>query len=247
MWRATDEWNYLRVRGEYCGCASTTPVRSELPPRARRIRHHARNELFRQGTTSACAENTVEKSRKWLPQGNYLRVRGEYCCWLRIISLLRELPPRARRIRKCASTAVRMTGTTSACAENTYPDQCFSSHTRNYLRVRGEYCGLLVLSGISWELPPRARRIPHDAFLSFLENGTTSACAENTAYQEYTAAKNGNYLRVRGEYIWAVAATAGVVELPPRARRIRDYEVQIWANGGTTSACAENTRMMWGV
>ena len=51
--------NYLRVRGEY----STTTVfnhgQEELPPRARRIRHSHPPRWLREGTTSACAENTL--------------------------------------------------------------------------------------------------------------------------------------------------------------------------------------------
>ena len=50
----------------------------------------------------------------------------------------------------------------------------------NYLRVRGEYPPQPPPNGRSKELPPRTRRIPHDTFLSLLENGTTSVHAENT-------------------------------------------------------------------
>ena len=51
---------------------------------------------------------------------------------------------------------------------------------RNYLRVRGEY--LIPGSKLPGEreLPPRARRIPPMGLLDALNNGTTSACAENT-------------------------------------------------------------------
>ena len=51
----------------------------------------------------------------------------------------------------------------------------------------------------------------------------------------------GNYLRVRGEYIKPGGTLETLLELPPRARRIRGL---IWAMTqklGTTSACAENT------
>ncbi len=39
-------------------------------------------------------------------------------------------------------------------------------------------------------------------------------------------------------------ATIGQEELPPRARRIRTLPGSIGAVGGTTSACAENTKML---
>ena len=53
------------------------------------------------------------------------------------------------------------------------------------------------------------------------EVGTTSACAENTRAPEKYAFACWNYLRVRGEYSYAV--------IYPQLRK------------GTTSACAENT------
>ena len=51
------------------------------------------------GTTSACAENTVEKNFATGSTRNYLRVRGEYLKRAKHARLARELPPRARRIR----------------------------------------------------------------------------------------------------------------------------------------------------
>jgi len=112
-------WNYLRVRGEYClaHCSMSFPM--ELPPRARRIQPVLPKNWFVQGTTSACAENTgldhlansIDRNYlrvrgeyqghgilpgRW---GNYLRVRGEYPKQCHKERLIRELPPRARRIR----------------------------------------------------------------------------------------------------------------------------------------------------
>ena len=50
-------------------------------------------------------------------------------------------------------------GTTSACAENTFIDGFTEADAGNYLRVRGEYdLGFLFETGAE-ELPPRARRI----------------------------------------------------------------------------------------
>ena len=71
------------------------------------------------------------------------------------------------------------------------------------------------------ELPPRARRI-HDEDNELPRYiGTTSACAENTSTGRGFGKGPWNYLRVRGEYFWAVAFCV--------------------ATCGTTSACAENT------
>ena len=73
-----DNWNYLRVRGEYESSTATTEQLEELPPRARRIPQQRRHNTMVGGTTSACAENTRNESQYPRPQRNYLRVRGEY-------------------------------------------------------------------------------------------------------------------------------------------------------------------------
>ena len=54
-------WNYLRVRGEYCRPVNTGMTTLELPPRARRIRRVERRHGWEIGTTSACAENTLNE------------------------------------------------------------------------------------------------------------------------------------------------------------------------------------------
>ena len=71
------------------------------------------------------------------------------------------------------------------------------------------------------ELPPRARRIPQLGREHLFMHGTTSACAENTNPGHRTAIRLWNYLRVRGEYATIAHAPRPLVELPPRARRIR--------------------------
>ena len=152
----------------------------ELPPRARRIPR---------GTASNHS-----------PGRNYLRVRGEYHLAEMISKGLKELPPRARRIPHVVSTVSHSPGTTSACAENTVYRDRGDWAGWNYLRVRGEYVGEPLKVNDFLELPPRARRIPSIRFDGVDPFGTTSACAENTAF---------------------AALAAGIApELPPRARRI---------------------------
>ena len=112
---------------------------------------------------------------------------------------------------------------------------------RNYLRVRGEYFEDRVVLNALTELPPRARRILGQAIGPVFSIGTTSACAENTTMILSSALMLWNYLRVRGEYKLESEDLAKQLELPPRARRIRWYSGYSGADGGTTSACAENT------
>ena len=95
------------------------------------------------------------------------------------------------------------------------------------------------------ELPPRTRRIPQRASNCQKLRGTTSAYAENTDDFAAAAVKNGNYLRVRGEYAFFGEVCAPVVELPPRTRRILNTTRQQINAIGTTSAYAENTVGCW--
>ena len=152
------------------------------------------------GTTSACAENTHGSYYTPLLAWNYLRVRGEYLIHSRVFERPQELPPRARRIPWGSGGGFGLGGTTSACAENTALAEPSIPRVRNYLRVRGEYVDRLWGSFIGVELPPRARRILLLAADYKPAEGTTSACAENTATAANLGLTGRNYLRVRGEY-----------------------------------------------
>ena len=132
-------------------------------------------------------------------------------------------------------------GTTSACAENTNRPQRTGRGTRNYLRVRGEYCAPVQWSHLRLELPPRARRILMSLSSRGTVIGTTSACAENTNGIPLTTLTWGNYLRVRGEYVASCCSFRERLELPPRTRRILRRACSSSHVHGTTSACAENT------
>ena len=132
-------------------------------------------------------------------------------------------------------------GTTSACAENTIAGRNRPRRRGNYLRVRGEYSSSPITPVTRSELPPRARRILPRQGGEGVEEGTTSACAENTARRVFPAPLGRNYLRVRGEYTVLYLCGVWHVELPPRARRIQKMVDREIFHIGTTSACAENT------
>ena len=116
-----DHWdgNYLRVRGEYTSFNMVHALVLELPPRARRIHGRISMEKPKNGTTSACAENTGIVGPVNDRPRNYLRVRGEYDWDVDLAGFREELPPRARRIRYHSHCGAHHAGTTSACAENT--------------------------------------------------------------------------------------------------------------------------------
>ena len=190
------------MRGEYSTRSTPTPARPELPPRARRIPRVRQRRVLGCGTTSACAENTIGKLLAGAAAGNYLRVRGEYTVLCTSPTAYWELPPRARRILPAPRDRRWTIGTTSACAENTIRPTPHLGLPRNYLRVRGEYVRQIITPPTNPELPPRARRILQTPLSPSRPRGTTSACAENTDLPRRSASCPGNYLRVRGEYLW---------------------------------------------
>ena len=114
--------------------------------------------------------------------------------------------------------------------------------SRNYLRVRGEYPSALLGAFEQAELPPRTRRIHRVVDGETVDRGTTSAYAENTAFDHGFDTFDGNYLRVRGEYPFLGGKIGGKWELPPRTRRIHGADEWFSVCHGTTSAYAENTR-----
>ena len=133
------------------------------------------------------------------------------------------------------------TGTTSAYAENTIAARYIVCANRNYLRVRGEYTLQQNCSSMNGELPPRTRRIHCAQDVRVVAGGTTSAYAENTAGPPIMMRRQGNYLRVRGEYPPHRFGGGIFSELPPRTRRIQSDEAEGEGSPGTTSAYAENT------
>ena len=87
--------------------------------------------------------------------------------------------------------------------------------------MRGEYFTYFRCKIGYLELPPRARRILSQLLNTTGQQGTTSACAENTCCLLMRGTYGGNYLRVRGEYRNRTHNLRTPNELPPRARRIR--------------------------
>ena len=70
--------------------------------------------------------------------------------------------------------------------------------------MRGEYLRLMQYRKALLELPPHARRIPVEIAIPLATSGTTSACAENTRFVSSSSSLAWNYLRMRGEYLFAL-------------------------------------------
>ena len=149
------------MRGEYHFRPGWRVANLELPPHARRILPNHHKQCRTNGTTSACAENTMSLVNPIELFRNYLRMRGEYFLLSSRCAVRVELPPHARRIRCVACVNGSGNGTTSACAENTRVRCGRCPHEGNYLRMRGEYDGFSTTALGNQELPPHARRIPY--------------------------------------------------------------------------------------
>ena len=171
----------------------------ELPPHTRRT--HAYN----------CTCSTLNGA---------LCMRGEYMCRRSFLPRSRELAPRTWRILPEPPFDLLICGTTSAYAENTRPSVIPWGCRGNYLRVRGEYLVTPTGGAKTEELPPRAWRIRKLPGFTCGGDGTTSACAKNTALAFRPSMRRWNYLRVRGEYYKKLFTRVRNSELPPRARRI---------------------------
>ena len=130
-------------------------------------------------------------------------------------------------------------------AENTYRIGRSHPMGRNYLRVRGEYTDKSLSGTPVTELPPRTRRIPARQLPARGERGTSSAYAENTISEHLHGTRLWNYLCVRGEYVLSQAVEQVILELPLRTRRIRSGHWRVQERIGTTSAYAENTRLVF--
>ena len=197
--RVNGHWKYLRVRGEDHRGRGIHPRDPEIPPRARRRRRLVRQSCPARGNTSACAEKTSAcpsipgRGRK------YLRVRGEDIVPAMSLTPIWEIPPRARRRHGVSSQGHHGHGNTSACAEKTRGRMVSCRRMRKYLRVRGEDWPYTTCASKPAEIPPRARRRPHDARRCRIVLGNTSACAEKTGGSLRRGGADWKYLRVRGE------------------------------------------------
>ena len=198
---------------------SSKPLKSEIPPRARRREPLNRITAKDDGNTSACAEKSWCHRLFHHRAGKYLRVRGEEPTKSLFPAVLQEIPPRARRRAFAYLLERRFIGNTSACAEKSASKVSGIVEYWKYLRVRGEEPIMELSANATVEIPPRARRrvppIRHCDTIS----GNTSACAEKRQQAVAHKPAQRKYLRVRGEEAILNVANERPLEIPPRARR----------------------------
>ena len=110
------------------------------------------------GNTSACAEKRLLSAGLWDIRWKYLRVCGEECWAVRVITGWLEIPPRVRRRDLSTMSMMSCPGNTSACAEKSLPTSVGVKDGWKYLRVCGEELSACKMKLPSLEIPPRVRR-----------------------------------------------------------------------------------------
>ena len=150
---------------------------------------------------------------------NYLRIRGEESVQSYSGGQPLELPPHTRRRGSILYSRVNSSGTTSAYAEKSQEVDTTSTDDGNYLRIRGEEPRQRQYPPLERELPPHTRRRGGGYIITEHTNGTTSAYAEKSSSNSFSATSSRNYLRIRGEEGHKLPEPRPVAELPPHTRR----------------------------
>ena len=153
---------------------------SGSPPRVRSRPEADRAVLWRQGITSACAEQTPSTGPNRWRVKDHLRVCGAD----RRDDHQRRAPPGSPpRVRSRLGLRIArrgLPGITSACAEQTNPVPPAPASAGDHLRVCGADLQTMKKEITRVGSPPRVRSRPLMIFIGVVLSGITSACAEQT-------------------------------------------------------------------
>ena len=150
-------------------------------------------------------------------------------------------PPRVRSRLRTGYKASRRVGITSACAEQTVPDEVNVDANQDHLRVCGADNSRVSRGVSNLGSPPRVRSRRHRRTFWPPLPGITSACAEQTVALALEPAFVGDHLRVCGADDLGGPVAALKQGSPPRVRSRLATRPQEDRQGGITSACAEQT------
>ena len=208
------------MRGEYLHKSFFERTWKETSPHARRIQVRLILSVSIMRNISACAENTILRSRQASLHWKHLRMRGEYSLLQLARRISLETSPHARRILLSRGLGSRGYRNISACAENTCSHKILRKLRRKHLRMRGEYSGNQTSEATVPETSPHARRIRSLSSLNRSISRNISACAENTLRLANLISLSRKHLRMRGEYKIKLSSGYFLVETSPHARRI---------------------------
>ena len=150
-------------------------------------------------------------------------------------------PPRVRSRLRTGYKASRRVGITSACAEQTVPDEVNVDANQDHLRVCGADNSRVSRGVSNLGSPPRVRSRRHRRTFWPPLPGITSACAEQTVALALEPAFVGDHLRVCGADRVNLPVGFPPSGSPPRVRsRLGDFKHSDIAVR-ITSACAEQT------
>ena len=191
--------------------------------------------------TSACAEQTPGHSNLPREARDHLRVCGADYSHVRKTLDEYGSPPRVRSRPHDGVEHAHAEGITSACAEQTLAQRCQNRSDWDHLRVCGADRGFLIPETSGGGSPPRVRSRHVHVRVGFGWRGITSACAEQTVWDELWHLPQGDHLRVCGADKAKVEQLENEKGSPPRVRSRRCSGGQGKDRGGITSACAEQT------
>ena len=150
------------------------------------------------GITSACAEQTPPVGwRRWNVR-DHLRVCGADLQFVPVQLTAMGSPPRVRSRLVFGGRLVTNHGITSACAEQTHPQQSAWPIGKDHLRVCGADVDRIITIPADRGSPPRVRS-RRDGYRSIRARyKITSACAEQTGLPKTVSGRLGDHLRVCG-------------------------------------------------
>ena len=208
-----------------CGAdAHNIPVESRgegSPPRVRSRRDDRAAARADQRITSACAEQTISLPSRFDLRGDHLRVCG------------------ADEFRICASYF--LSGSPPRVRSRRDPSVCPLGPGGDHLRV----CGADLMASLSSMLalgsPPRVRSRLHTTLPLDMNDGITSACAEQTMWDDCETGSIRDHLRVCGADTLVAIPSPAFTGSPPRVRSRRTAVGGLPQRRRITSACAEQT------
>ena len=183
----------------------------------------------------------MDRTTVCTPDKDHLRVCGADFHPVRQVRAVSGSPPRVRSRQVTTFEGKRAIGITSACAEQTSTEVCWTFSTWDHLRVCGADHTSRVRTTVVVGSPPRVRSRQWCALLPGRLPGITSACAEQTDPWSDDQTGGEDHLRVCGADRVSTISLRQPEGSPPRVRSRRGHAILTMMDIRITSACAEQT------
>ena len=240
-WAGWRSWDHLRVCGADDPGDDVSWSGEGSPPRVRSRPFGGLHDEFRDGITSACAEQTATLTAGVSEPRDHLRVCGADLHSMAHVGFSLGSPPRVRSRLTLYAADNQQIGITSACAEQTILTIRWTNWTWDHLRVCGADAHNIPSEARGEGSPPRVRSRLDSKRRGNVAQGITSACAEQTSQGRAPTPPAWDHLRVCGADDTGGDRPSIYVGSPPRVRSRRTGRIARNLMPGITSACAEQT------